>query len=126
LARLNFIWKGFINMPSVAKFVIKAYPVSGSFEYLTEEQKVKQLTFNKSVLHYLFLSSCKQEICVVRFTPVTEEDQISYALLFAYFSSRKRYGVAANNMKQVKDLYLIPLGSSDKVPHHLVPFDGPG
>ena len=36
LARLNFIWKGFINMPSVAKFVIKAYPVSGSFEYLTE------------------------------------------------------------------------------------------
>lgn len=23
-------------MPSVAKFVIKAYPVSGSFEYLTE------------------------------------------------------------------------------------------
>ncbi|XP_010190990.1 PREDICTED: PHD finger protein 3, partial [Mesitornis unicolor] len=66
------------------------------------------------------------EICVVRFTPVTEEDQISYALLFAYFSSRKRYGVAANNMKQVKDLYLIPLGSSDKVPHHLVPFDGPG
>lgn len=74
----------------------------------------------------IFSFLCKQEICVVRFTPVTEEDQISYALLFAYFSSRKRYGVAANNMKQVKDLYLIPLGSSDKVPHHLVPFDGPG
>ncbi|ELV13035.1 PHD finger protein 3 [Tupaia chinensis] len=102
LARLNFIWKGFINMPSVAKFVTKAYPVSGSPEYLTEE------------------------ICVVRFTPVTEEDQISYTLLFAYFSSRKRYGVAANNMKQVKDMYLIPLGAADKIPHPLVPFDGPG
>ncbi|KAF4025011.1 hypothetical protein G4228_017244 [Cervus hanglu yarkandensis] len=102
LARLNFIWKGFINMPSVAKFVTKAYPVSGSPEYLTEE------------------------ICVVRFTPVTEEDQISYTLLFAYFSSRKRYGVAANNMKQVKDMYLIPLGATDKIPHPLVPFDGPG
>lgn len=37
LARLNFIWKGFINMPSVAKFVTKAYPVSGSPEYLTED-----------------------------------------------------------------------------------------
>ena len=68
----------------------------------------------------------QQEICVVRFTPVTEEDQISYALLFAYFSSRKRYGVAANNMKQIKDLYIIPLGASDKIPHQLVPFDGPG
>ena len=68
----------------------------------------------------------QQEICVVRFTPVTEEDQISYTLLFAYFSSRKRYGVAANNMKQVKDMYLIPLGATDKIPHPLVPFDGPG
>ncbi|KAL6042868.1 hypothetical protein STEG23_007553, partial [Scotinomys teguina] len=70
-------------------------------------------------------ASGTKEICVVRFTPVTEEDQISYTLLFAYFSSRKRYGVAANNMKQVKDLYLIPLGAADKIPHPLVPFDGP-
>lgn len=63
---------------------------------------------------------------MVRFTPVTEEDQISYTSLFAYFSSRRRYGVAANNMKQIKDLYIIPLGASDKIPHQLVPFDGPG
>ncbi|NXD20636.1 PHF3 protein, partial [Spelaeornis formosus] len=132
LARLNFIWKGFINMPSVAKFVIKAYPVSGSFEYLTEDLpdsiQVGGRISPHTVWDYVekIKASGTKEICVVRFTPVTEEDQISYALLFAYFSSRKRYGVAANNMKQVKDLYLIPLGSSDKVPHHLVPFDGPG
>uniref|UniRef100_A0A803YHI2 PHD finger protein 3 n=1 Tax=Meleagris gallopavo TaxID=9103 RepID=A0A803YHI2_MELGA len=132
LARLNFIWKGFINMPSVAKFVIKAYPVSGSFEYLTEDLpdsiQVGGRISPHTVWEYVekIKASGTKEICVVRFTPVTEEDQISYALLFAYFSSRKRYGVAANNMKLVKDLYLIPLGSSDKVPHHLVPFDGPG
>ncbi|NWH59468.1 PHF3 protein, partial [Geococcyx californianus] len=132
LARLNFIWKGFINMPSVAKFVIKAYPVSGSFEYLTEDLpdsiQVGGRISPHTVWEYVekIKASGTKEICVVRFTPVTEEDQISYALLFAYFSSRKRYGVVANNMKQVKDLYLIPLGSSDKVPHHLVPFDGPG
>ncbi|XP_065689453.2 PHD finger protein 3 isoform X1 [Patagioenas fasciata] len=132
LARLNFIWKGFINMPSVAKFVIKAYPVSGSFDYLTEDLpdsiQVGGRISPHTVWEYVekIKASGTKEICVVRFTPVTEEDQISYALLFAYFSSRKRYGVAANNMKQVKDLYLIPLGSSDKVPHHLVPFDGPG
>ncbi|KFV06998.1 PHD finger protein 3 [Pterocles gutturalis] len=132
LARLNFIWKGFINMPSVAKFVIKAYPVSGSFDYLTEDLpdsiQVGGRISPHTVWEYVekIKASGTKEICVVRFTPVTEEDQISYALLFAYFSSRKRYGVAANNMKLVKDLYLIPLGSSDKVPHHLVPFDGPG
>ncbi|XP_058162912.1 PHD finger protein 3 isoform X2 [Dasypus novemcinctus] len=132
LARLNFIWKGFINMPSVAKFVTKAYPVSGSPEYLTEDLpdsiQVGGRISPQTVWDYVekIKASGTKEICVVRFTPVTEEDQISYTLLFAYFSSRKRYGVAANNMKQVKDMYLIPLGSTDKIPHPLVPFDGPG
>lgn len=36
LSRLSTIWKGFINMQSVAKFVTKAYPVSGCFDYLSE------------------------------------------------------------------------------------------
>ncbi|XP_012874642.1 PREDICTED: PHD finger protein 3 isoform X1 [Dipodomys ordii] len=132
LARLNFIWKGFINMPSVAKFVTKAYPVSGSPEFLTEDLpdsiQVGGRISPQTVWDYVekIKASGTKEICVVRFTPVTEEDQISYTLLFAYFSSRKRYGVAANNMKQVKDMYLIPLGAADKIPHPLVPFDGPG
>ncbi|KAM5256874.1 PHD finger protein 3 isoform 2-T2 [Ctenodactylus gundi] len=132
LARLNFIWKGFINMPSVAKFVTKAYPVSGSPEYLTEDLpdsiQVGGRISPQTVWDYVekIKASGTKDICVVRFTPVTEEDQISYTLLFAYFSSRKRYGVAANNMKQVKDMYLIPLGAADKIPHPLVPFDGPG
>ncbi|XP_008115090.2 PHD finger protein 3 isoform X2 [Anolis carolinensis] len=132
LARLNFIWKGFINMPSVAKFVIKAYPISGSFESLTEDLpdsiQVGGRISPQTVWEYVdkIKATGTKEICVIRFTPVTEEDQISYALLFAYFSSRKRYGVAANNMKQIKDLYIIPLGASDKIPHQLVPFDGPG
>ncbi|XP_060091363.1 PHD finger protein 3 isoform X2 [Heteronotia binoei] len=132
LARLNFIWKGFINMPSVAKFVIKAYPISGSFENLTEDLpdsiQVGGRISPQTVWEYVekIKATGTKEICVVRFTPVTEEDQISYTLLFAYFSSRKRYGVAANNMKQIKDLYIIPLGASDKIPHQLVPFDGPG
>uniref|UniRef100_A0A8D0GP89 PHD finger protein 3 n=1 Tax=Sphenodon punctatus TaxID=8508 RepID=A0A8D0GP89_SPHPU len=131
LARLNFIWKGFINMPSVAKFVVKAYPISGSLESLTEDLpdsiQVGGRISPQTVWEYVekIKASGTKEICVVRFTPVTEEDQISYALLFAYFSSRKRYGVAANNMKQIKDLYIIPLGASDKIPHQLIPFDGP-
>ncbi|KAK7813075.1 hypothetical protein U0070_021922 [Myodes glareolus] len=139
----------FSPTPRVAKFVTKAYPVSGSPEYLTEDlpdsiqvggrispqtvwdyvEKIKASgtkVYDKKYFSILLFLSIKDEICVVRFTPVTEEDQISYTLLFAYFSSRKRYGVAANNMKQVKDMYLIPLGAADKIPHPLVPFDGPG
>lgn len=65
-------------------------------------------------------------MCLIRFSPETEEDEISYTLLYAYFSSRRRFGVVSNNLKQVKDMYLIPLGATEKVPHQLVPFDGPG
>lgn len=67
-----------------------------------------------------------KEVCLIRFAPETEEDEISYTLLYAYFSSRKRFGVVSNNLKQVKDMYLIPLSATEKVPHQLVPFDGPG
>ncbi|XP_033874152.1 PHD finger protein 3 isoform X1 [Acipenser ruthenus] len=132
LGRLESLWKGFINMPSVAKFVIKAYPVSGILDHLTEDLpdsiQVGGRISPQMVWDYVekIRASGTKEVCLIRFCPVTEEDQISYTLLYAYFSSRKRYGVVANNMKQVKDMYLIPLASSEKVPHHLVPFDGPG
>ncbi|OCT80566.1 PHD finger protein 3 [Xenopus laevis] len=132
LARLNFIWQGFLNMPSVAKFLIKAYPVSGSLEHLAEDLpesiQVGGRISPQTVWDYVdkIKASGTKETCLVRFSPVTEEDQISYTLLFSYFSSRKRYGVVANNMRQVKDMYLIPLGASEKIPHFFVPFDGPG
>ncbi|XP_064180518.1 PHD finger protein 3-like [Anguilla rostrata] len=132
LARLQSMWKGFINMPSVAKFVTKAYPVSGILDHLTEDLpdsiQVGGRISPHTVWDYVekIRASGTKEVCLIRFSPVTEEDEISYTLLYAYFSSRKRYGVVANNMKQVKDMYLIPLGSSEKIPHHLVPFDGPG
>ena len=67
-----------------------------------------------------------KEVCLIRFSPETDEDEISYTLLYAYFSSRRRFGVVSNNRKQVKDMYIIPLGATEKVPHQLVPFDGPG
>ncbi|MBN3320822.1 PHF3 protein, partial [Atractosteus spatula] len=132
LSRLESLWKGFINMPSVAKFVTKAYPVSGILDHLTEDLpdsiQVGGRISPQTVWDYVekIRASGTKEVCLIRFSPGTEEDEISYTLLYAYFSSRKRYGVVANNMKQVKDMYLIPLGSSEKIPHHLVPFDGPG
>nr|DBA26402.1 TPA: hypothetical protein GDO54_010671 [Pyxicephalus adspersus] len=132
LSRLTYIWKGFLNMPSVAKFIIKAYPVSGSLDHLSEDLpdsiQVGGRISPQTVWDYVekIKASGTKETCVIRFCPETEEDQISYTLLYSYFSSRKRYGVVANNMRQVKDMYLIPLGASEKIPHFFVPFDGPG
>ncbi|XP_024152669.1 PHD finger protein 3 isoform X3 [Oryzias melastigma] len=132
LSNLKPLWRGFIHMHSVAKLVTRAFPVSGALDNLTEDLpdsiQVGGRISPQTVWDYLekIRATGTKEVCLVRFTPETEEDEISYTLLYAYFSSRKRFGVVSNNLKQVKDMYLIPLGSVEKVPHQLVPFDGPG
>lgn len=67
-----------------------------------------------------------QELCLIRFHPATEEEEVAYISLYSYFSSRGRFGVVANNSRHVKDLYLIPLSAKDPVPSKLLPFEGPG
>ncbi|XP_026100712.1 LOW QUALITY PROTEIN: PHD finger protein 3-like [Carassius auratus] len=132
LSSLESLWSSFVNMPAVARFLTKAYPVSGILDHLTQDLpdniQVGGRISPQIVWDYVekIRASGTKEICVIRFSPDTEEDEISYTLLYAYFSSRRRYGVVANNRKQVKDMYLIPLGSTEKIPHQIVPFDGPG
>ncbi|XP_049417155.1 death-inducer obliterator 1 isoform X1 [Epinephelus fuscoguttatus] len=126
------IWKGLINMQSVAKFVTKAYLVSGSFEHLKEDLPdtihVGGRISPSTVWDYVgkLKTSLSKELCLIRFHPATEEEDVAYVSLFSYFSSRKRFGVVANNNRRIKDLYLIPLGSKDPLPSKLLPFDGPG
>ncbi|XP_053308920.1 death-inducer obliterator 1 isoform X2 [Spea bombifrons] len=132
LSRLNPIWKGFINMQSVAKFVTKAFPVSGSIEYLNEDLPdtihIGGRISPKTVWDYVgkLKSSLSKELSLIRFHPATEEEEVAYISLYSYFSSRGRFGVVANNNRHVKDLYLIPLGAKDPIPSKLLPFEGPG
>ncbi|XP_034464848.1 PHD finger protein 3 isoform X3 [Hippoglossus hippoglossus] len=132
LSGLQSLWRGFIHMHSVAKLVTKAFPVSGNLDNATEDLpdsiQVGGRISPQMVWDYLdkIRASGTKEVCLIRFSPESDEDEISYTLLFAYFSSRRRFGVVSNNRKQVKDMYLIPLGAAEKVPHQLVPFDGPG
>ncbi|KAK5602372.1 hypothetical protein CRENBAI_012929 [Crenichthys baileyi] len=132
LSNLKSLWRGFIHMHSVAKLVTKAFPVSGILDNLSEDLpdsiQVGGRISPQTVWDYLekIRATGTKEVCLVRFSPETEEDEISYTLLHAYFSSRRRFGVVSNNLRQVKDMYLIPLGATEKVPHQLVPFDGPG
>ncbi|KAM6298567.1 death-inducer obliterator 1 [Aegotheles albertisi] len=132
LSRLNTIWKGFINMQSVAKFVTKAYPVSGCFDYLSEDLPdtihIGGRISPKTVWDYVgkLKSSLSKELCLIRFHPATEEEEVAYISLYSYFSSRGRFGVVANNNRHIKDLYLIPLSTKDPIPSKLLPFEGPG
>ncbi|KAG7228157.1 hypothetical protein INR49_013440, partial [Caranx melampygus] len=102
LAKQEILWKGFLNMLTVAKFVTKGYLVSGSAENL------------------------RAELCVIRFQPATEEEEVAYVSLFSYFSSRGRFGVVANSSRSIKDVYLVPLSAKESIPSILQPFEGPG
>lgn len=82
--------------------------------------------FQNFVFTPFYCSVLLQELCLIRFHPATEEEDVAYVSLFSYFSSRERFGVVANNNRRIKDLYLIPLGSKDPLPSKLLPFDGPG
>ncbi|XP_023652557.2 death-inducer obliterator 1 isoform X2 [Paramormyrops kingsleyae] len=132
LSQQEMMWKGFINMHTVAKFVTKAYLVSGSFEYLKEDLPdtihIGGRISPHTVWDYVgkLKTSLSKELCLIRFHPATEEEEVAYVSLFSYFSSRRRFGVVANNNRRIKDLYLIPLSAKDPLPSKLLPFDGPG
>uniref|UniRef100_A0A4X2JSN0 TFIIS central domain-containing protein n=1 Tax=Vombatus ursinus TaxID=29139 RepID=A0A4X2JSN0_VOMUR len=132
LSHLSTIWKGFINMQSVVKFVAKAYPVSGCFDYLSEElpdtMHIGGRISPRAVWDYVgkVKSSVSKELCLIRFHPATEEEEVAYISLYSYFSSRGYFGVVANNNRHIRDLYLIPLCAQDPIPSKLLPFEGPG
>ncbi|XP_078093031.1 death-inducer obliterator 1-like isoform X2 [Mustelus asterias] len=132
LSHLDAIWKGFINMHGVAKFVTKAYPVSGSIDYLIEDLPdtihIGGRISPHTVWDYVgkLKSSLSKEVCLIRFHPATEEEEVTYISLYSYFNSRGRFGVVANNARHIKDLYLIPLAANDPIPSKLLPFEGPG
>ncbi|KAF3860696.1 hypothetical protein F7725_000951 [Dissostichus mawsoni] len=155
LAKHEIVWKGFLNMLSVAKFVTKGYMVSGTAENLKADlpdtiqiagrilpqtvwdyvAKLKTSVTKASsrfsipfgvLYNSLGYLSIYHELCVIRFHPATEEEEVAYVSLFSYFSSRGRYGVVANGSRSIKDVYLVPLSAKESIPTILQPLDGPG
>uniref|UniRef100_A0A8C8D905 TFIIS central domain-containing protein n=1 Tax=Oncorhynchus tshawytscha TaxID=74940 RepID=A0A8C8D905_ONCTS len=132
LAKQEVVWKGFLNMISVAKFVTKGYLVSGPSEYLKEDLpdtiQLGGRIMPQTVWDYIgrVKTSVTKELCVIRFHPATEEEEVAYVSLFSYFSSRRRFGVVANNSRSIKDIYLIPLSAKESIPSKLQPFEGSG
>ncbi|XP_042607263.1 death-inducer obliterator 1 [Cyprinus carpio] len=132
LSKQNIIWKGFLNMPTVAKFVTKGYLISGSPDFLKEDLpdtiQVGGRILPQTVWEYVDLikTSEAKELSLIRFHPSSEEEEVAYVSLFSYFNSRRRFGVVSNICKHIKDLYLIPLSTKQSIPAVLLPIDGPG
>nr|XP_046253397.1 uncharacterized protein LOC124063618 isoform X2 [Scatophagus argus] len=132
LAKQDIVWKGFVSMLTVAKFVTKGYLVSGTAENLKADLpdtiQIGGRIMPETVWDYVakLKTSVTKELCVIRFHPATEEEEVAYVSLFSYFSSRGRFGVVANSSRSIKDLYLVPLSAKEPVPSILLPLEGPG
>ncbi|XP_035499900.2 uncharacterized protein si:ch73-181d5.4 isoform X3 [Scophthalmus maximus] len=132
LAKQEIVWKGFLNMLNVAKFVTKGYLVSGSAESLKMDLpdtiQIGGRILPETVWDYVakLKTSVTKELCVIRFHPATEEEEVAYVSLFSYFSSRGRFGVVANSSRSLKDVYLVPLSAKESIPSILQPLEGPG
>ncbi|XP_022250009.1 PHD finger protein 3-like isoform X2 [Limulus polyphemus] len=129
---LPSVWKGFISMQDVAKFVTSAYKVSGPTDFLTQDipdtvQVCGRITQEQM---WEYVSRTKQsgnkELIVIQFQPANDEEKVAYGAFYSYLNSRKRYGVVGNASKMIKDFYILPLPSYSPVPTVLMPFDGPG
>ncbi|XP_061128641.1 uncharacterized protein si:ch73-181d5.4 isoform X1 [Syngnathus typhle] len=132
LAKQEVMWKGFLNMLTVSKFATKCYLVSGSAETLKLELpdsiEIGGRIMPQTVWEYVakLKTNISKELCVIRFHPATEEEEVAYVSLFSYFSSRGRFGVVSNNSRSIKDVYIVPLSGKESVPSILQPLEGPG
>uniref|UniRef100_A0AAR2JEY3 TFIIS central domain-containing protein n=1 Tax=Pygocentrus nattereri TaxID=42514 RepID=A0AAR2JEY3_PYGNA len=134
LSKQDTVWKGFLNMQTVAKFVTKGYLISGlgSAELLKKDLPdtihIGGRILPQTVWEYVdkVKTSVTKEMSVIRFHPATDEEEVAYVSLFSYFNSRRRFGVVSNICNSIKDLYLIPLCAKESIPSVLLPLEGPG
>ncbi|EEC02039.1 hypothetical protein IscW_ISCW000551 [Ixodes scapularis] len=126
------VWKGFISMQEVSKFVTSAYKVSGPTDFLSQDIPDTINVCGRIIPDQVwdYLSKIKQsgnkELLVIRFQPANEEEKKPYRELYGYLNSRKRCGVVGGLSRMLKDFYILPLPSHSPVPTVLMPFEGPG
>lgn len=126
------VWRGFVMMQKVAKFVCTAYAVSGSCENLMETLPdtihiCGRIPPNQVWEYLAQLKEGRKNykyIDVIRFEMSSDEEKSGYIKLYTYFYTRQRIGVVGNCYSGVKDMYILPLASHDAIPDELKPLPG--
>ncbi|KAK7206495.1 transcription factor S-II, central domain-containing protein, partial [Myxozyma melibiosi] len=119
------VWKGTINMLSVATFHAKGVQVGGpEFDgYKKSWSDVVPTAIDidgrlarDRASSYLFSVSQTRDLVGIKFSPQSPRGQDGFDKLYEYFRSRDRYGVMRNKFPAVKDAYLVPLQPGDAKP----------
>ena len=73
-------------------------------------------------IHVHLLPNWFQEVILVRFSAVNDEEKVGYRAYFKYLSERRRFGVVGNGASVIKDMYVIPLPRDESLPSALKPY----
>ncbi|KAF9109674.1 PHD finger protein 3 [Mortierella sp. AM989] len=140
------IWQGTVEMDQVAKVFARAVQVGGSrvipgrvstnptadmvaagwADILTRNVTVEGRIPIAAVESYVAQQrqSVTKEVLIVRFelnsvpTGSFEQRNAEFEKLFRYFHEKSRNGVIPNKARQVKDMYLVPIGANDPLPRY--------
>ncbi|XP_033126853.1 PHD finger protein 3-like isoform X2 [Anneissia japonica] len=132
LPKPTHIWKGSVFMPDVAKFNTAAYEVSGNHKHLSlnlgNTIHICGRIPKEAVWDYfkkLHMSSTT-ELVVIRLHVADENDKAGYIALYQYFHNRNRIGVVGSAKSPIKDMYILPLPSTEELPSSIGALSSPG
>ncbi|KAI1003699.1 hypothetical protein K3495_g4509 [Podosphaera aphanis] len=135
----SIIWRGTVNMDSVANFPATAKHVGGvnitqsmpSIQWsdvLAKDLKIAGRIDQEKANEYLcsLRYSPPTDLVVVNVSPTGDEYDEAFMSLYRYFQSRARYGVLTNKgIGNIRDTYLVPVPPSpDKLDDFITNLEG--
>ncbi|KAF9439363.1 hexokinase A [Entomortierella beljakovae] len=140
------IWQGFVEMDQVAKVFVRAIQIGGSkvipgrvttnpaadmvaagwADIFTKKVVIEGRIPVTAVESYIAQQrqSISKEIHIIQFelnsapTASFEQRRAEFEKLFHYFHDKARNGVIPHKARQVKDMYLVPVGANDPLPKY--------
>ncbi|XP_034116404.2 uncharacterized protein LOC117576007 isoform X2 [Drosophila albomicans] len=116
------IWSGNVHMVDVTAFDVVIHPVHGDTSQLakllpTNLDVIGRIT-RVNVWDYLkkIKKSPTKEIVIVNLFPASASNTINFDSFYEYLDTRQRLGVLGADAEQIRDFYIFPLGSRDKLP----------
>lgn len=122
-AVMPIIWTGTICMVDMVPFGISLSTIYGDASQLVFplELDVIGRIGPKSVYEYMANVKLTNGIALLRFAPVSKDDESAYKAFVEYLHLRQRFGVIQTRCKLIKDFYILPLMARQSLPSILMP-----
>ncbi|EDV91476.1 uncharacterized protein LOC6568240 [Drosophila grimshawi] len=123
------LWTGNLNMVDVTDFDVIIHPVYGNTGQLGKLMPANLDVIGRitrvNVWDYIkkIRKSPTKEIIIVNLFPASVSQTVKFDSFFEYLDTRQRLGVLGADSEEIRDFYIFPLGTHDKLPTVLQTLD---